>query len=69
MPQNTKVWVSKHFTPKKLPKTAQFDVEAKPNKRWVQVGGPFADRATAVKFAQKFSADNPGVETRVVVHQ
>jgi hypothetical protein len=65
----TKIWVSKHFTPKKLSLTAEFDVEAKQNKRWVQVGGPFPDRASAVKFAQKFSAANPDVETRVVVHQ
>ena len=48
---------------------AQFDVEAKEDGSWTQVGGPFPDRPSANAFAQQFSQDNPGVETRVVVDQ
>jgi len=67
---NKKIWISKHLTLSSLDeKSAEFDVEAKPNNKWVEVGGPFSDRASANVFAQQYSTDNPDVEVRVVVIQ
>ena len=43
----------------------EYYVEAKPRKRWVRVGGPFATRDKAVTFAKNYSKTNK-VKSRVV---
>jgi len=65
--------ISKHFltTFKKVRASfnVEYVVEAKPNRRWVRVGGPFSDPAAADSFAIQYSNDHAGVEVQVVVFQ
>lgn len=44
-----------------------YYVEAKPNIRWVTVGGPFPTRDKAAKFAHDYAVSNH-VATRVVTN-
>lgn len=62
-------WVSWHLTSTTLNDNADYYVEAKPGKRWHQVGGPFADRDSANDYAREYSKSHPNVEVRVVVYQ
>ncbi len=62
-------WVSWHLTSTTLDNNAEYYVEARPHKKWEQVGGPFADSDSAVDYARQYSHDHPNVEVRVVVFQ
>lgn len=71
--KRTKIILSKHFLPSFMLSVSalavDYIVEAKPNRRWVRVGGPFADEKTANDFAGQYSADHPNVEVQVVIFQ
>lgn len=67
---NKKIHLSWHLNPSELDEeVVQFYVEAKPDKKWIQVGGPFPDRDSANIFAQQYSSDNPDIQVQVVVYQ
>lgn len=71
--KRTKIIVSKHFLASFKLSTAglvvEYIVEAKLERRWVRVGGPFADESTANDFASQYSASHPNVEGQVVIFQ
>lgn len=70
--KKTKIVVTKHFVSSFTLAAAlevEYIVEAKPGRRWVKVGGPFADETAASSFAKQYSKDNPDVEVQVVIFQ
>lgn len=73
MSKPAKIIISKHFitTAKKVQNnlTLAYYVEAKTNKHWRRIGGPFLDEPSANTFASEYSKQNKGVEVQVVLFQ
>jgi hypothetical protein len=71
--KKTKIIVGKHFLSSFKQAAAalgvEYVVEAKSGRRWVKVGGPFADETAANIFANEYSTDHPDTEVQVVIFQ